>query len=84
MEHIRVKTPTAYKQLKKRFTNESESIGEFVIKKYSRTFIIYHTTLNGQVFWPVLNVTPTYVRSMLNANENTLPEAIRLFSIPLK
>ncbi len=78
---MRLKSTTAYKQLKATYQNKETIVGEFVIKKLGNTYCIYQGTYNFSVLRLVLTVSSTYISSHAQRSSELIQKAIDAFSI---
>ncbi|MFM0417459.1 hypothetical protein [Paraburkholderia aromaticivorans] len=74
---MRIKSDTAYKQLKATYQNKETIVGEFVIKKLGNTYCIYH----GEFHRLVVTVSSTYIATDTQASSETIQKAFDTFSI---
>ncbi|PRZ45368.1 hypothetical protein [Paraburkholderia fungorum] len=72
---MRVKSDTAYKQLKLTYQNKETIVGQFVIKKLGNTYCIF------QGFRLVFTVSSTYIATDTQASPETIQQAFDTFSI---
>lgn len=74
---MRIKSDTAYKQLKATYQNKETIVGEFVIKKLGNSYCIYH----GEFHRLVVTLSSTYIATDKKASPETIQQAFDTFSI---